>query len=305
MSIRSHKTSFLFAAPLATLAGLLAATLWLGCSSNSDDGDDAAGGAPATDAGGSTSTDGAGGNGDSGATATGQGGSTADPCAPCQGEAPTSCTPTVPIGADVTDFSGIAEGGVFLSDSNPETQWNNLYGGTYVYPALDACLDTQPAYPLTTDVTGGNWHITGTAGTWSGFGLWFGPCSVLDLTGYSGIAFTISSAETLPGPLTMSINSASNSAPSADAANPTCITNSATCTAENCAASTLVLDTVGGTPTEVTVSFADMIDGAPSVTPVVSEITGIQWMLHWEWTSDDSYPPYPVDITIDDIRLVP
>jgi hypothetical protein len=60
-------------------------------------------------------------------------------------------------------------------------------GGTFVYPNEE----TMPMYPLTSDVTGDNWHITGTVGDYSGFGLFFQDCTKLDASAFDGIEFTI------------------------------------------------------------------------------------------------------------------
>jgi hypothetical protein len=51
---------------------------------------------------------------------------------------------------------------------------------------------TSGSWPITSDVTGNNWHISGTIGDYSGFGLGFDGCSRVDASAYRGISFTIS-----------------------------------------------------------------------------------------------------------------
>jgi len=51
---------------------------------------------------------------------------------------------------------------------------NTLSGSSYVYP-------NEGAYLVSSDVTGNNWHMTGSIGTYSGFGIVFVGCSVVVL----------------------------------------------------------------------------------------------------------------------------
>ncbi len=96
----------------------------------------------------------------------------------------TLCPP--PGQALITDFTYTApDGGSANATQVRFGSTMKLMGGEYVYP-------TSGSYPLTSDVSQSNWHITGTVGDWSGFGLYFDGCNRVDASTYQGISFTIS-----------------------------------------------------------------------------------------------------------------
>jgi hypothetical protein len=60
-------------------------------------------------------------------------------------------------------------------------------GGTFVYPNTEEMTE----YPLASDITEDNWHITGEVGAYSGFGLFFQDCTKFEASAFDGIEFTV------------------------------------------------------------------------------------------------------------------
>ena len=165
------------------------------------------GGAAVTATGGSAVVTGTGGaaSGTGGSSSAATGGSTAvgSSAVDCTPPVTTYCTGTVPPAALISDFS-IAAGATTPAAFG--TWGQSIYGGPYAYPGSAPACETGAvsAYPLTQTVTGGNWNVQGTVGTYSGMGLWWncntgttaaasyaGACTV-DASAYTGISFTIS-----------------------------------------------------------------------------------------------------------------
>jgi hypothetical protein len=285
-------------------------------------------GGSGTPGGGGSSGNAPGGGGSSGAT----GGITSDPDfgrkIPC-------ASPTQPL---ILDFSaaapapgdaGVDGGGADASAPGPtgDAAINGSFGnfgtefsgGTYRYPA-------DGAWPVGSDVTQGNWQMSGDIGTYSGFGLYFGgtvppsteACNIVDLSMYDGISFTISGSVGTLNTLTMSVAIAANNASHIylntvampPPATPATV-NSGRCIPPGpnqfdgtCAAPSAAI-AVTTTPTTVTMLWSDFTMGRPAAAVDPAEITGIAW----------AFPPppgvggemlmtYPIDLVIDDIRFV-
>ena len=104
-------------------------------------------------------------------------------------------TPTAAMAA-LTDFSPL-DGGAASTGSWGD--FSTIFSGSaYDYPNGTAM------YALTSDMSMGNWHMTGMVGDYSGFGLSFNNCNKVDLSAFSGISFTISG--TAPSPIAASAN---------------------------------------------------------------------------------------------------
>jgi len=213
----------------------------------------------------------------------------------------TLCTPATPVNnALVSDFT--AEAGVpivFGAYAAP------IWGGVYVYPSTipDPCSDAGPAmFPITSDLSAGNWHISGTVGIYSGFGLWWNCTSggrdhavcAIDASAYSGIQFSIRGNAGPMGTLGLAISTADDSAVSTDMAKPSC----GTCTAAMCASPSVNVP-VSATAATVTLRWSDFTGGAPNALDP-AKITGIAFTLPWGGTGT-----HAADVTIDDIRFVP
>jgi hypothetical protein len=294
------------------VAALAAAGMLAACGSAEDPPANSGSGGQATGVGGAATGGAVAATGGT-APASGTGG---DPCAPCVVE---DCTeaPIAPGDPTITDFEDVSEDGLFVDTDNYSVAsvqewvegqpgwWDGFFGGPYTYPAIDECETTQPEYPLTQTVTGGAWNISGTVGTWSGFGLWFGSCAGVDFSAYSGISFTISGTLDSPTPLTFAVTTPESSNPQECSPNIGSCPETATCTAPN------TTITVSATPTPMSFLWTDLTGGAPvdSVSP--GQIIGIQWQIPWEWscTVDGGGNPadcaYAVNVTVDDIQLVP
>jgi hypothetical protein len=210
----------------------------------------------------------------------------------------TLCTPATPVAsALVSDFT--AEGGpppVFGAYGAP------IWGGVYAYPgAPDPCSDAgPPMFPITSDVSAGSWHLSGTVGTYSGFGLWWNCTSggrdhavcAIDASAYSGIQFSIRGNAGPMGTVGFSISTADDSAVSTDATKPSC----GTCTAAVCTSPSFNVPVSTGGAT-VTLRWSDFTGGAPNALDP-TKITGIAFTLPWATGT------HAADVTIDDIRFV-
>jgi hypothetical protein len=274
----------------------------------------ATGGAMIT--GGSTTS--ATGGATSAAGSTGTGGSTAVDCnAPLT--IPPLCTGTAPSAALISDFS-IATGstGPVLFG----TWGQSVYGGAYTYPVANPnpgpCDGTPSAYPLTQDLTGGNWHITGTVGTYSGGGLWwecntatsakvaYASACTLDASAYTGISFTVSGnagpavSPATTGAIAFSVSQPSTMKPKLDSAgNPkTC----GACTAASCGSAVSV--PVATTATPVTLTWAQLGVTTPNaISAIAFQFLDPCSLNNGYATSPCTPTTFPVDMTIADIQF--
>jgi alpha-L-fucosidase len=179
-----------------------------------------------------------------------------------------------------------------------------LAGGTYVYP-------TSGAAPLTSDVTQSGWHISGTVGDYSGFGLYFDNCNRVDASKYKGISFKISGALGSTTPLTLGVATLNDSIAPAwinlhngNSTSPgRCIPTSGSgqYSQQGCSSPSKTIP-VTDIPTVVNVLWGDFTGGSPeSSVASPSEITSIAWTI--PWTGGGSQ--YPVDLVIDDLTFIP
>jgi hypothetical protein len=97
--------------------------------------------------------------------------------------------------------------------------------------------------------------------------------------------------------VTMAIPTPGDTAP-AVAPKVDCIINSATCTATTCSQPNVKIP-VTATAAPQTVLFASLTTGVPLPSPDPAAITAITWNFAWNAT------PYPVEVYIDNIELVP
>ena len=293
---------------------LLAASLVGGCGRHTPidfgtGGTTGGGGTPTTGSGGAKTSPGTGGAASATGGASGTAGSSGSSCGP-KCSAASTCDPSVIASGltTLTDFSSNLDAGNIFHTGGVD-DWTSLYGGTWVGPvASDPCATTPAPYPLAQNFTGGNWHITGTIASnhWAGAGLWFGTsCPVMDLSAYQGISFTVAGNAGPSGSISVTVSSASNSAPNTDAtsSNFTCYSNAATCTTSTCTAASLTVSNITTTPQTVRVLWDNLKNGAPVATPGRNEITafGINPTLDWSGTAS----PYSLDLIIDDLAFIP
>ncbi len=264
------------------------------------------GGAAGTGNGGAS---GAGGAGQGGSATTGTGG-TLGGGGGAGGASSTSdgvaCLPvTVPL---ITDFTYAPDGGSTTSVHFGDDT-TTFSGSEYVYP-------TVGAYQPSSDVTGNNWHISGTIGDYSGFGLSFDGCNRVDASAYRGISFTISGSVASGNFVRMDVGTlddtpaaswlnANGSTVAPDAPGrclPTLGTNAyiqASC------ADPLDTIPVTSTPTTINVLWSDFSGGEPEASVDPSGILTILWFFPPPPGAGTSgVTPYNADITIDNLTFI-
>jgi len=280
-----------------------------------------------TAGGGSSSTAGSGGSGGSGTAGTG-GSSTAgaggmmgrimdDPEFAFKVLCPPPPQPLIldftPASGDAVADAGAADAGAPapLRDATFGSYGVTFAGGTYSYP-------TDGTWPIESDVSEGNWHLTGNVGTFSGFGLYIGGCNLLDVSAYDGISFTISGNVAMGNALTMNVgvsadqvshlwvNRVSMPPPTTPAG-----INSGRCIPVNnqydgtCTSPAFSVP-VTAQPTTVTVLWSQLTGGSPAASVDPREIVGISWSFPTPPGAGDPVAamPYPMDIVIDNISFV-
>ncbi len=296
---------------------LVGSLLVIACSGDgeTDRPDDETGGTSGTGGTGATGgtgtpTGGASGNAGSGATggtnagAGGSGGSGgSNTCKACD---VTECGTQSPPTDVINDFENLlidpATPTFGIYNANDETGapkpewWTGYFSGSFAYPGIpEACTgEPMPMYPLTREDASGTMHVTGTVGTYSGFGVWLGQCKI-DMSGANGVSFRIG-GNTGSGMLKFSINTNSNLEP------VMCTTGKGTCdiaSAGACTPASTVIS-IPSDPEVVTVAFADLMGGSPVATVNSAEVIQLQW--DFDWT--DTMTPYEVDVTLDDVKMV-
>jgi hypothetical protein len=262
-------------------------------------------------------TAGVGDGGASGAAGAGQGGSattgtggTPDGGGGAGGASSTgdgvACLPvTVPL---ITDFTYMADGGSTTSVQFGDDT-TTFSGNEYVYP-------TSGSYVVTSDVTGNNWHISGTIGDYSGFGLSFDGCNDVDASAYKGISFTISGSVASGNFVTMDVGTLNDTVAAswlnahggtATAGAPgSCIPISGTSvySQASCADPTDTIP-VTSTPTTINLMWSDFSGGKPEASVDPSGILTILWYFPPPLgAGTSSVMTYTADITIDDLKFI-
>lgn len=275
---------------------VLAAVVFATACVSSSDGDNSATGGSGGGAAGATASGGAGGK----ASASGGASSTGEPGATACGKAE----------ATISDFTYVE--GTSKADQITFGDFTTTFsGGTFVYPNGTAM------YPLTSDVTKNNWHITGTVGDYSGLGLFFNNCSKVDVSAFSGISFTISG--TLPSgmsTMTLSAGTAGDDIPSewlhtnvsgnSDPPNFGRCTPASTNRYDGSCNAPSASFSVTPTPTTVTIKWTDLKGGKPEPTLNPTELTSLAFaFVAPAGVGTAAVTTYAVDITIDDLKFVP
>ena len=234
----------------------------------------------------------------------GEGGSSTPDSSPpvCPTSPPPSlCTMTFPVATPlIADFNATAGGTppVFGVYGAP------VWGGVYAYPgaAADPCTDAvAPPYPILSEMSDNQWHITGKLGTYSGFGLWWNctvgvniyPVCVIDVSTFSAVQFDIGGNAGPSGMLVLQVRTADDTPVATGPTSSSCGTCSGTCTF----ASTII--PVTSARTTVTVPWANLTGGVPRAFDP-HQITGIEWQFSFPGSGE-----FPIDLVVDDIKLVP
>jgi hypothetical protein len=246
-------------------------------------------------------TGGSGGSGGGTTTPVGSGGTGAGGSTGAAGADGTLCPPPQQIITQFT-YDPAAPGA-----STKEVRFGSagtLQGGQNYYPT--------EAGTITSDVTQGSWHLSGTVGDYSGFALYFDACDRLDASQFQGIRFTISGSVPQGNAITMGVGTVANTPtgvwmkdPGGDtAALPTdagrCIPTSGNqyyhpgCTDPTTAIA------IPSTPTQTDVPWTKLTGGTPVSSPNPKEITSIYWYFPWS----DGATPYQVDLVMDDLQFI-
>jgi hypothetical protein len=194
------------------------------------------------------------------------------------------------------DPAELPENGIYGANDETgalkEEWWLGYFSGAYAYPdASDTCTTSET--PLTRSLAGGELHVTGTVGTYSGLGIWMEQC-LIDMSASSGISFRIGGDAGPTGTVQLRALARTNTAAIE------CRPGRGECADATCSPATVAV-TVPSTPEVVTVSWDDFTAGMPSAGVDPSEIW--QFQLDFDWA--DGTTPYPVDVTLDDVTLTP
>ncbi len=207
------------------------------------------------------------------------------------GGPPAHCAPIAPTGPVIADFDSLTNQAFGRLGVDP------VVGGTYVTPAV-----------LLEDFSGSNWHLSGLVAGPVSFGLdWSCPAvadgvCTLDLSRYAGIQFTISGnlgGTEVGVSLALTMGTVRDEAPAIGL-------GCGTCSAQNVDVCTDPVARFGlgsgvNPPQIITIYWLGVQAGAPFPSMDPGRVTGIAWTL--PAATDGS--SYPVDFTVDDIRLLP
>jgi hypothetical protein len=260
------------------------------------------GGTGITGTGGATTagTGGGGGSTSTSAVACGSG-----PYAPVDGVA----CPPAPASGLITNFTYNPDGGTMQARFGDDSTM--LSGGESTYA-------NSPG-TITSDVSGGDWHIMASVANYAGFNLYFDdvavggmPCNMVDASAFTGISFTIWGTTT--GAITMGVGIVDDTPTphwfaSVDAGSVTgpgsCIPTSGSQYYHPGCADPMNAITIASTATSVssaqTVSlkWTDFTGGACKANVIPSQIVSIYWQFPWA----TGMTPYTADIHIDNIAF--
>lgn len=174
-------------------------------------------------------------------------------------------------------------------------------GGTYFYPDASSGLRS--------DITGNDWHLSGTVTNLSGFGLFMSSCREIDASEYGGIAFRLWGHVDAPGSLVFFVGSAAQQVSSnwlnahkASPNDPEEPPNLGQCIPigqryDNSCREPRIGLPVAEVPTPIQVQWRDLVDGCPAASVDSRHITSIAWYF------PPASPGYSVDIHLDDLRF--
>lgn len=191
--------------------------------------------------------------------------------------------------------SGDPSGVYFGADSD-------VRGGTYSYASV--------AGDLRSDVTGGDWHLSGRISGIAGFGVYLEGCRQLDGSEFGGIEFSLWGSIGQGGSLVIIVGTAENQVSSGwlNANKPSPEAPDEPANLGRCVPFTSRYDgtcsepraalAVTDTPVTRLVGWRDLSAGCPASSVNAAELTTIAWYFP---ESPDG--PYDVDIHIDNLRF--
>jgi hypothetical protein len=263
----------------------------------------ASGGSGGTSGGGSSNAGGAGG------LSSAPGFATVNPCPALTAPLITDFTPPAALVADAgSDASAPpATGSITFGDYT-----TTFSGGVFTYPN-----GAGDPYAVSSDGSTGEWHVSGNIGNYSGFGLFFNLCNVLDASDYAGISFSIRGNVAMGNSLTFSVATSENdithlwlNANANPLPNPPEAPNSGRCIPAmnqydgSCSSPTFTVP-VTATKTTVAIRWDEFAGGRPRADVNPEEITGIRWIFPNPQGAGTSTPtPYAADLYIDDLTFI-
>ena len=282
-----------------------------GCGGDSGDRNPGASGSGSGASGGSGgSTGGTANSGGTGATTGGTGGSTGGTGGSTGGTGggfEPACTPLPVSAALITDFTYAdtgagGEGGGSGTGTEPDPEGIS-FGYDADPPTVASGYSFRYPDSLTSDVTGGAWHVTGSVAAYSGLVINF-VCAA-DASAYTGVSFKISGNPGASGSLKFFVAHAANSWYDKDAVEPA----ASRCMSANqysgeCSESFKVVEVTEDEQT-VTLTWAELTGGKPEASPNPEEIMALRWIFDWDETknANPDANAYDVDITIDDVTF--
>jgi hypothetical protein len=213
----------------------------------------------------------------------------------------------------LTDFTlppGAADAGAPPTGASFGDFSTTFSGSSFVYPG-------EGAYAVHSDVSAGNWHLTGTLGNYSGFGLTFNNCYRVDASLYKGISFTVQGNVPMGNSITFNVGTAADDVAAVwlnrnavPLPNPLLAPNAGRCVPAmgqydgTCGSPTHAVP-VTAQVTTIQVLWADLAGGRPAASVDPKEITNISWNFPPPAGAGTSTPvTYDVDLTIDDLRFI-
>jgi hypothetical protein len=222
------------------------------------------------------------------------------------GSAATDGTLCLPPQELITDFT--------YAPSDAGTSTTEVhFGNGATFGGGESSWTNSTTYPLTSDVTKSNWHISGTVDNYAGFNLYFDNCTRLNASAFKGISFKISGSVGSTNKLTFGMGTLNDSitgewlnAHGGSAKTDTAGRCVPPATAVNqyaqstCADPTKSIDVTADVVTQ-TIYWADLTGGKPDANPGLGDgITSIYWSIPWSTGAT-----FAVDVTIDDLKFIP
>jgi hypothetical protein len=194
------------------------------------------------------------------------------------GMTPYACANKVPPSAEITDFSMVPEWG----------DTAEFGGGHYVYPSSGGMA-------ITADTAAGDLTVSGTIGTYSGFGLYFAHCS--DASAFTGVQFDISGDVGASGMLNFLVQTNETYQIRTGEMKGACAWTEAT-EYSACVPPGKMIAVTDTTQT-LTIPWTDLMGGVPVSTVSSNQLIGLQFQFAWT----DGGTPYDVNVTIDNVRF--
>jgi hypothetical protein len=186
-----------------------------------------------------------------------------------------------------------------------------LSGYTFTYPNAP----TDP-YAVNSDISTGEWHLTGNIGNYSGLSLEFGNCNQVDASAYAGISFTIRGSVAMGNTMTLNVATAEddisylwlNSQPTPP--NPPALPNFGTCIPAmgqydgSCGSPSFTVP-VTATETTIEVRWNEFTLGRPRADVDPASVTAIRWIFPAPPGAGTTTPtPYAAELFIDDLKFI-